>query len=109
MNSPICKYFWCLPNSSFIAHHSSLKMSVVIGCSGSTGSSLLKTILNRHSQIFAGPEAALFAFPQVYDNWKVCKKQLLKGIKNEDWQLRKGMVLLQPEFGWKREELAQVI
>lgn len=82
---------------------------VVIGCSGSTGSSLLKTILNRHSQIFAGPEAALFAFPQVYDNWAVCKKKLLKGIKNEDWQLRKGMILLQPEFGWERQELEQMI
>ncbi len=84
-------------------------MSVVIGCSGSTGSSLLKTILNRHSQIFAGPEAALFAFPQVYDNWAVCKKSLLKGIKNADWQLRKGMILLQPEFGWERAELEQMI
>jgi len=84
-------------------------MSVVIGCSGSTGSSLLKTILNRHSQIFAGPEAALFAFPQVYTNWDICKKKLLKGIKNEDWQLRKGMILLQPEFGWERPELEQMI
>lgn len=82
---------------------------VVIGCSGSTGSSLLKTILNRHSQVFAGPEAALFAFPQVYDNWAVCKKKLLKGIKNDDWQLRKGMILLQPEFGWERPELEQAI
>lgn len=84
-------------------------MSVVIGCSGSTGSSLLKTILNRHSQIFAGPEAAIFAFPQVYDNWETCKKKLLKGIKNEDWQLRKGMILLQPEFGWERPDLEQMI
>ena len=84
-------------------------MSVVIGCSGSTGSSLLKTILNRHSQVFAGPEAALFAFPQVYDNWEICKKKLLEGIKNEDWQLRKGMILLQPEFGWEKQELVQVI
>jgi len=51
----------------------------------------------------------LFAFPQVYNNWGVCKKKLLKGIKNEDWQLRKGMILLQPEFGWKRWELEQMI
>lgn len=84
-------------------------MSVVIGCSGSTGSSLLKTILNRHSQVFAGPEAALFAFPQVYDNWAVCKKTLLEGIRNEDWQLRKGMILLQPEFGWERKELEELM
>ena len=55
------------------------------------------------------PEAALFAFPQVYENWTVCKKKLLRGIKNEDWQLRKGMILVQPEFGWKQPELERVI
>lgn len=84
-------------------------MSIVIGCSGSTGSSLLKTILNRHSQIFAGPEASLFAFPQVYNDWSTCKHQLLKGIKTDAWQMRNGMALLQPAFGWKQEELELLI
>lgn len=84
-------------------------MAILIGCSGSTGSSLLKTILNRHSQIFAGPEAGLFAFPQVYDNWDKCKHQLLKGIKTDAWQMRKGMDLLQPAFGWTATNLQQLI
>ncbi|MEM1119811.1 MAG: sulfotransferase [Bacteroidota bacterium] len=83
--------------------------SVVIGCSGSTGSSLLKTILNRHSQIFAGPEAALFAFPKVYTNWDNCKNQLLDGIKTDAWQLRKGMSLVQPTFGWEQSDLQLLI
>ena len=84
-------------------------MAILIGCSGSTGSSLLKTILNRHSQLFAGPEAGLFAFPQVYDNWEDCKYQLLSTIKTDAWQMRKGMALVQPAFGWEDIALAQLI
>jgi hypothetical protein len=84
-------------------------VAIVIGCSGSTGSSLLKTILNRHSQIFAGPETELFAFPQVYTNWEDCKKKLLHHIKNDDWQIRKGMSLLQTEYAWKEEALLPII
>ncbi len=84
-------------------------MAILIGCSGSTGSSLLKTILNRHSQIFAGPEADLFAFPQVYDNWEKHKHQLLNDLKSDAWQMRKGMNLLQPAFGWQAANLQQLI
>ena len=84
-------------------------MAILIGCSGSTGSSLLKTILNRHSQVFAGPEAGIFAFPQVYNNWDKHKHQLLERIKNDAWQMRKGMNLLQPAFGWQPENLQQTI
>lgn len=84
-------------------------MAIVIGCSGSTGSSLLKTILNRHSQIFAGPETALFAFPQVYNHWGNCKKKLIIDLKNDAWQTRKGANLLQPEFGWELPALQKAI
>lgn len=84
-------------------------MSIVIGCSGSTGSSLLKTILNRHSQLFAGPEAGLFAFPSLYKKWAAQKKILLGKLKNDDWQMRKGMTLLQPVFGWQASELSDCI
>ena len=84
-------------------------MSIVIGCSGSTGSSLLKTLLNRHPQLFAGPEANLFAYPQVYHNWAYWKKYLLTDIKTDGWQLTKGMQLLQPAFGWSSANLRKVI
>jgi len=93
----------------FITFNFSNTLAILIGCSGSTGSSLLKTILNRHSQLFAGPEAGLFAFPQVYSNWEKCKPQLLTSIKTDAWQLRKGMNLLQPAFGWEAIELQQLI
>ena len=66
-------------------------------------------MLNRHSLLFAGPETGLFAFPQVYQNWHSCKHQLLKGLKIDGWQMRKGMDLLQPEFAWKKADLQKII
>ena len=84
-------------------------MNIIIGCSGSTGSSLLKTILNRHPQIFAGPETGLFAYPQVYSDWDVCKTSLLKGIQTDGWAVEKGMNLLQDAYTWQTEELKEAI
>ncbi len=84
-------------------------MNIIIGCSGSTGSSLLKTILNRHSQILAGPETCLFAFPQVYDNWEKYQPTLLTKITTDGWVIRKGMDLLQPAYGWTQEALINTI
>ena len=85
-------------------------MAIVIGCSGSTGSSLLKTILNRHTHIFAGPEAGLFAFPQLFEDWKRYKDLMLtKQLKTDGWQMRYGMALLQPAFGWEKADLLTLI
>ncbi len=84
-------------------------MNIIIGCSGSTGSSLLKTILNRHTQIFAGPETCLFAFPQVYNNWEIHQSTLLKNITTDGWVIRKGINLFQPAYGWTKEDLAKAI
>ena len=84
-------------------------MNIIIGCSGSTGSSLLKTMLNRHSQIFAGPETGLFAYPQVYSEWDFCKTNLLGGIQTDGWAVDKGMNLLQEAYAWQTEELKEAI
>lgn len=66
-------------------------------------------MLNRHSQIFAGPEANLFAFPQVYSDWEQAKQQLLTNLKNDAWQTRKGVNLLQPAFGWEQRPLEKML
>lgn len=50
----------------------------IIGGSPSTGSSLLRQILNRHSQIVCAPETHLFCKPALYTNWNTQRAKLLK-------------------------------
>ena len=52
-------------------------MPAIIGGSSSTGSSLLVNMLNRHTEIYAGPETHLFTKPQLYKNWETTKQSLL--------------------------------
>lgn len=64
-------------------------MSVLIGCSPSTGSSLLRRMLDRHSEIFCGSETSLFAKPLLYTDWKANKAKLSRssifGLNNGGW------------------------
>ncbi len=61
-------------------------MALLMGGSGSTGSSLLKNILGRHSAIFGSQEMSLFAKKEVYDDWEKSKKKIFNrhfgGLKN---------------------------
>ncbi len=64
-------------------------MSILIGGSPSTGSSLLRRILNRHPLIFCGSETSLLAKAEIYDDWPAYKSKLFKksffGISNAGW------------------------
>jgi hypothetical protein len=64
-------------------------MSILIGGSPSTGSSLLRRILNRHPLIFCGSETSIFAKAEIYDDWPSFKSKLFKksffGISNAGW------------------------
>ena len=84
-----------------------------MGGSGSTGSSLLKNILNRHQEVFAGGETAFFAKKMIYENWMKARKRVLKrkfyGLRNHGWHLYNGTDLLQPEYLWKKEELENLL
>lgn len=80
-------------------------MAVIIGGSGSTGSSLFKNLLNNHSKIFAGVETSLFCKKQLYTNWSVNKGRLLKrgwkGLPNHSWMYYRGVDLVHSGFGWE--------
>mgnify|MGYP000285562696 CR=1 FL=1 len=60
--------------------------AILMGGSGSTGSSLLKNILGRHTQIFASQETSLFAKEKLYTDWSYSKNRIFKtrwrGLKN---------------------------
>lgn len=53
-------------------------MPILIGGSPSTGSSLLRRVLNRHSNIFCGPETSLFAKPVLYTQWTDKKQKIMR-------------------------------
>lgn len=84
-----------------------------MGGSGSTGSSLLKNILNRHPDIFSGEETTFFAKKMIYDDWKKAKKRVLKkrfwGLRNHGWHLFNGTKLLHQEYLWDMEELGDLL
>lgn len=89
-------------------------MSTIIGGSPSTGSSLLVNILNRHPEIFAGPETYLFIHRNLYQNWATYKNRIIKpgkiyGLKSSGWFLKNGADLLQPAYGWSEEDLKLLI
>lgn len=86
---------------------------ILIGGSGSTGSSLLQNILNRHPDIFAGPETRLFIYPHLFSHWNKYKNRLNGDtrltIRSRGWSMRGRADLLQDSFGWKKAELEKVI
>jgi len=88
-------------------------MQVIMGGSGSTGSSLLKNILNRHQEIFSGGETAFFAKKMIYENWPKAKSRVLKrkflGLRNHGWHIYNGTDLLQSEYLWEKDELNNLL
>lgn len=88
-------------------------MEILMGGSGSTGSSLLKNILNRHETIFSGGETAFFAKKMIYENWDKVKLRVLKrkfrGLRNHGWHIYNGTDLLQPEYLWQKNELGALL
>jgi len=87
-------------------------MSVIMGGSGSTGSSLVKNILNRHPDIFAGGETSFFAKKLIYENWSKAKKRITKrklsGLRNHGFHIYNGTDLSEPEYKMKTTEVQKI-
>lgn len=86
-------------------------MPVLIGGSPSTGSSLLRQMLNRHSAIYCGPETQLFTHPQLFVKWDKVKSHLLRKplLTSPDVHLTKGANLVGEEQGWSQADLDALI
>lgn len=87
-------------------------MSILIGGSPSTGSSLLRRMLNRHTEIFCGSETSLFAKTELFTDWEEYKVRLFRpshfGLSNAGWHNFIGLEIDQ-EYGWSRKEVRQLI
>lgn len=87
-------------------------MFVLIGGCGSTGSTLLRHILNRHSRIFCGPELNLFNKEQLFRNWEREKHKIKapsRFLATEGWVPYTGTRLLNPVYGWNKKSLYHLI
>jgi hypothetical protein len=79
-------------------------MRILIGGSPSTGSSLFRQMLNRHPEIFCGPESYLFIYPRLYDQWEryrcsIYTKYARRALKAPGMFLQSGVRLNSPELG----------
>lgn len=84
-------------------------MAIIIGGSGSTGSSLLCQILNRHTELYCGPETSLFCKGKVYHEWNKAKSKLLengiKGLRNSGWHIYNTTNLTQATLGLTQKKI----
>lgn len=78
-------------------------MSIFIGGSGSTGSSLLRQILNRNSQVYIYNETQLFCKKKLFDDWNGNKHRLNKrfifGLRSSGIKMHTGIHLGDYDFG----------
>lgn len=83
------------------------------GGAPSTGSSLLRSLMNSHPAFIAGPETYLFAHPKLYVDWNKYKHLLLAkgftGLKNETLFRLNGALLDKSWYGWHRDELTELL
>ena len=87
-------------------------MSILIGGSPSTGSSLLRRMLNRHSAVFCGSETSILAKAEIYEDWPKYKSKLFKksffGLSNAGWHNFTG-VELGEDYPWTKSEVKRLI
>lgn len=85
----------------------------IAGGAPSTGSSLLRSMVNAHSRFISGPETYLFAHPRLYHHWTRDKHLLIRkglgGLKNETTFRLNGAVLDKPWYGWSHPELTGLL
>ena len=83
---------------------------IIIGGSGSSGTTLLATILNRHHDIAIGPELSLFNKPVFYNqSYKIFRQNInryiKRGISTEGWFLYWNTFRDLDKFGWTDEDM----
>ena len=82
---------------------------ILMGGSGSTGSSLLKNILGRHPKIFGSQETSLFAKAESYSNWERVQKRIFNkkwtGLKNYGFHRYDRIDFDANELGWALEDI----
>ena len=86
-------------------------MRLILGGSPSTGSSLLRQMINRHPQIYCGPETRLFCYPKLFTAWSSTASRLLNGrpLTAPDVHLVRGVNLVGEEQCWSAGDLDKLV
>ena len=86
---------------------------VLIGGPGSSGSSLLRIILNRHPRLLSGAELNFFNKEQIFGDWSSCKEAILgnrvTSFATQGWFPYPRHNLLHEDYGWQKDELQRLI
>lgn len=89
-------------------------MKILMGGSGSSGSTMLRSVFNRHPEIFSGAELNFFNKQQIFSEWEKCKpllsvKRKVKPITTQGWFPYPNHNLLHEDYGWTHNELNNVL
>ncbi|HKK87911.1 MAG TPA: sulfotransferase [Saprospiraceae bacterium] len=88
-------------------------MALMIGGAPSTGSSLLRQILNRHSNIYCGPETRLLSIRELYLNWGNSKNRLFRkgplGVRPNAWHNITGILCTGVELYPNQKQVKELV
>jgi len=84
-------------------------MIVNVCCSGSSGSTLLSSILNRHPDIFAGEELGIFSKPVCYERFSLMKRNAFLisryGVSSSPYFEDRSILRNLETYGLKKKEV----
>ena len=87
-------------------------MSIIIGGSGSAGTTLLRVRLNSHPDLFSGTELNFLNKKLLFNDWNTFKSLIMssnKSIVTNGWFPYPGTNLLDDDFMWSANDLSDLI
>ena len=88
-------------------------MSIIIGGSGSSGTTLLRSLLNRQKEVYSGPEMNLLNKPMLFDNWNRNKALIAalhpRRLETGGWFPYPGTRVFDEDIGWASSEILDLI
>lgn len=87
-------------------------MSVIIGGSGSSGSTMLISKLSTHPELFCGGEINFFNKEQLFEDWNKNKMKILPlfpFFSTKGWHIYRRNSLHRSEYGWTKEEIKKLL
>lgn len=87
-------------------------MAIIIGGSGSSGSTMLIRKLSTHPGIFSGGEINFFNKEQLFENWDKNKLKILPlfpFFSTKGWQIYRRSNLYRDEYGWSKETIKSLL